>query len=159
MRSGYNKVGFFCVLGLFFCLAGCAFFSPKTKLIELPGVVNVHLQTTQNANNNSPIAVSLVLVYDKKLFSTVKALSAKKWYASYRQLLYDNPRGLIIKNWELMPGQLIHYSFNPERRKQIVGILVFANYTDKGQYRQGVFGFSTLNVFLKEKTFSLKTIV
>lgn len=138
---------------ILFSLSACSLFTQKTRFIELPNEVNIHLNASYDVNKNSPVHVFLVLAYDKALLAKIKGLSAKIWSENYKQILNDNPRGLIIKNWEVIPGQQVFYKLQPINRRRIVGILAFANYQTKGSHRKSVLAFSKLTVNLKDKNY------
>src|SRR5204863_559014 len=60
---------------------------------DLPelSIESVSIYAAPDANQNSAIAVDLVLVYNQELLKTIGAMSAAKYFASSKQLLLDNP--------------------------------------------------------------------
>lgn len=96
---------------------------------------SVAIYTAPDANQNSAIAVDLVLVYNQELLKTLGQMSALKYFAASRQLLLDNPSLLDIWHWELVPGQVVE-NFSPAQDKgDAYGAYVFANYLTAGDHR------------------------
>lgn len=104
---------------------------------DLPelSIESVSIYAEPDANQNSAIAVDLVLVYNQELLKTLGKMSAAKYFASSKQLLLDNPTLLDIWHWELVPGQIVE-NFKPEQDKgDAYGAYVFANYLTPGDHR------------------------
>ena len=58
-----------------------------------------------DANDQSPIPVELVVVYDEEVLPLLLELTARQWFEGRQQLLLDHPRGIRSYLWELVPGQ------------------------------------------------------
>lgn len=98
-------------------------------------VESVSMYAEPDANQNSAIAVDLVLIYNQELVKTIGKMSAGKYFASSRQLLLDNPSLLDIWHWELIPGQIVD-DFSPTQDKgDAYAGYVFANYLTPGDHR------------------------
>lgn len=96
---------------------------------------SVSIYTDPDANQNSAIAVDLVLVYDQNLTNTLGKLSASKYFDGLNQLLLDNPTLLDVWHWELVPGQIVE-AFQPQQEKGYAwAAFVFANYLTPGDHR------------------------
>lgn len=104
---------------------------------ELPelSMQSVSIYAQPDANQNSAIAVDLVLVYNQELLKTVGKMSAGKYFASSKQLLLDNPSLLDIWHWELIPGQIVDNFVPPQDKGDAYGGYVFANYLTPGDHR------------------------
>jgi type VI secretion system protein len=96
---------------------------------------SVSIYADPDANQNSAIAVDLVLVYDLELVNTLAKLSASKYFSMSKQLLLDNPTMLDIWHWELVPGQIVD-NFTPDQEDgDAFAAFVFANYITDGDHR------------------------
>ncbi|HEY0006756.1 MAG TPA: hypothetical protein VGB17_18380, partial [Pyrinomonadaceae bacterium] len=71
--------------------------------------LDLRVDVAQQANNNNPIAVDLVLVSDKKLLKELLKLSAAEWFEKRHQFRLDYPKetGLNAGSWEWVPGQVV----------------------------------------------------
>lgn len=117
-------------LPIIFGLAACTI----EDLPELE-VQSVSIYAEPDANQNSALAVDMVLVYDQELLKIIGQMSATKYFASVRQLLLDNPSLLDIWHWELVPGQIVS-DFTPNQDKgDAYGGYIFANYYTAGDHR------------------------
>jgi len=56
------------------------------------GALPFHVTIAPDANENSAIAVDLVVVYDAKLADELLKLPAAKWFAGKEQFARDHPR-------------------------------------------------------------------
>lgn len=104
---------------------------------ELPelNINSVSIYATPDANQNSAIAIDLVMVYNIELLKTIGKMSAAKYFTSVRQLLIDNPLLLDIWHWELVPGQMVVGFAPPQDKGPAFGAYVFANYLTPGDRR------------------------
>ncbi|MCA9544144.1 MAG: hypothetical protein KC613_07125 [Myxococcales bacterium] len=87
------------------------------------------LRAEQDANENAPIAVSVLVVYDEGVFSELSRLSATEWFQQRDQYMKDNPDHISfdIVGWEVMPGQEIKELAVDLQARKAKG-LVFADY-------------------------------
>lgn len=87
------------------------------------------------ANRNTPIAVDLLLVRDKKVLEAVQELEARSWFSKDReQYVRDFPEAFELRSWEWVPGQPIaalEVEIPPGIRKAVV----FADYFAPGAHR------------------------
>jgi type VI secretion system protein len=99
--------------------------------------VRVHISPA--ANKNNPIAVDLVLVRDKKLLKELMKMSAKDWFEQRHQVQLDYPKetDLVAGSWEWVPGQAVILDRLPVPL-EIVGGVVFANYSTDGPHRAAI---------------------
>lgn len=87
-----------------------------------------------DANNNSPVLISVVLPKSQPLFKKLLDLTAKQWFTQREQLLRDHRRDLEETYFEFIPGQQV-----PEINRKVAssvsqGIL-FVNYQTPGSHR------------------------
>ncbi|ODT84891.1 MAG: hypothetical protein ABS69_01740 [Nitrosomonadales bacterium SCN 54-20] len=109
-------------------LSGCSLWQPTVKL------KSVQLEVTENANDNSPIAVDFVAVHDPELLKTLQSLTAGQWFSNKSQILLDYPK-LKIWTLELVPGSLLETEDIPLSGKKALGLLMFAGYSGEGAHR------------------------
>lgn len=124
-KSFLKKFSIFVTLSL----SSCANFIQPELSIQ-----SVSIYTDLDANQNSAVAVDLVLVYDDQLVKTFSSLSASKYFSSSPQLLLDNPSLVSIWHWELVPGQTVQ-DFQVQQNADAYAGFVFANYLTPGDHR------------------------
>lgn len=110
----------------------------------------VSIYTDIDANQNSAIAVDLVIVYDEEVEKTLGKLSAAKYFASSKQLLLDNPTLLDIWHWELVPGQIVQNFEPPQEQGDAYAAYVFANYLTPGDHRLKVAPSGVVKILLQK---------
>lgn len=120
-------------------------------------LVNVHV--SESANDNSPVAVDLLLVHDEERLKSLLALSARDWFAKREQIHRDNPEapGFEVWSWEWVPGQTIselELPLNPDA----VGGILFANYFSPGEHRVGFPANRDIEVRLLKNDVQLKPL-
>jgi type VI secretion system protein len=122
---------FACVVCAPVCLTACF-----PKVIRTTSKLTVKVDVSARANNNSPVALDLVLVKDKKLFKELMKISAAEWFEKRSQYRLDYPKeiGLSAGSWEWVPGQVVTIEPIPFKFK-VAGGLVFANYLTPGAHR------------------------
>jgi len=63
------------------------------------GQVDVTVEIADNANQNSPIAVDLIVVYDEKLMEQLLGMTAGDWFARRSQIRRDYLDGAGFDSW------------------------------------------------------------
>lgn len=121
-------------MGLCLCIGMCLPSCTNDLLPEL-SIDTVSIYTESDTNQNSAIAVDLVLVYDQELAKLLSQMSAAKYFDSSKQLLLDNPTLLDIWHWELVPGQIVQNFSPPQEEGDAYAGFVFANYLTPGDHR------------------------
>jgi type VI secretion system protein len=107
----------------------------------LPNVrVRLQVNVAPNANDNRPIPVDLVFVWDKALAKQLDELTAKAWFDRKPQIRRDDPNGktFTAREWEWVPGQAvpnIAIEVPAASRRWPQRIFVFANYRAAGPHR------------------------
>jgi type VI secretion system protein len=139
-----------------------AFFAFAIVGSAVPGAfgqseLRMKVEVSPDANNSNPVAVDLVLVKDNALLAELKKLSATDWFENRRQYLLDHPEetGLRAGTWEFVPGQPI----NPVRinvEPEIMGGIIFANYSTPGAHRAAIDPRKSLTVVLGAKDFTVR---
>ncbi|MGK3989126.1 hypothetical protein WME99_39135 [Sorangium sp. So ce136] len=118
----------------------------------------VEVRVAAQANQNSPIPVTLLAVYDKKLFERLSEMSAKQWYEQRYQLRRDFPGGDAFTEWEweFVPG----YTPPPAvvEIPRDANALVFANYRSPGPHRIRLGPHQRIRISLGEEDLSVTTL-
>lgn len=101
-----------------------------------PQALKVGVEAEPDANNNSPIAVAVLVVYDRGVMRELSKLSAADWFEQAEQRQRDNPdmRDFDVVSWEIMPGQRIKDLTMQLQGREAEG-LVFADYLAEGEHR------------------------
>ena len=121
-----NRIG---VIIFILCLSACS----NNPVVQTQGL---RLQAMPNVNQDRPISVDLVLVYDAHLIRALQKLSAKQWMLNKQQLKRDYPLSLRLWEWEPVPGETLPYFELPSKvTKKAAGILLFAGYDTPGLHR------------------------
>jgi type VI secretion system protein len=102
----------------------------------------VTLDASDDVNNNSPVAVDIVLVSDEAMLARIAELPASKWFAGREDLARTFPKALRYKSWEIVPGFRIEVNGETFAGPRVAGAFVFANYRDPGAHRVRIERFS-----------------
>lgn len=121
-----------CGLSVLMLVSACGVRVPLRPAGKLTMQVNI----SEQANNNNPVALDLVLVKDKKLYQQLMKISAEDWFKNRKQYQLDYPKetGLAAGSWEWVPGQVVKIDPMPMKSK-VAGGLIFANYFTPGAHR------------------------
>ncbi len=128
---------FFGGLIALFLIASLTACSLKTRTQALFGQkVKFEISIAEDANNNNPVAVDYVLVYNKELMDTLLKMPAREWFEKRGQFKRDYPgnEAFASWSWEWIPGQEVEIKKLPVKT-EAKGSLVFANYFSKGDHR------------------------
>lgn len=126
-------------------LASCSSISTPSASLTM---ASVSMYAEPDANQNSALAVDLVIVYNAALLGTLSQMSAKTYFAASKQLLLDNPTLLDIWHWELVPGQIVQNFQPPQNKGEAFGAYLFADYHTPGDHRVRVTPDGILNILL-----------
>lgn len=111
-------------LALLLLVAACAAARPI-------GLDTVSIRAAPDANGNGAVAVDVVLVTRLGAGDQVAKLAATEWFRRKQQLIRDNPDGLSVMSWELVPGQ----SISAPVHRSALDAYVFASYASPGDHR------------------------
>jgi type VI secretion system protein len=115
-------------------------------------ISSVTLVEDPRGNNNSPVAVDLLMIDDATLAETIVKLNASDWFARREQFARDYPKALFVASWEVVPGQRIPEA---EIGRKAIAVLVFANYATPGAHRARITDQKDLRIDLGEKDFAV----
>lgn len=125
--------------GVALALGGCSMLGlsgEKAKWSE------VTFTASDDANNNSPVAVDVVLVSDPAMLARLAEMPASKWFAAREDLVSTYPKNLRYRSWEIVPSQHVDVSGDVFAGSRVAGAFVFANYQDPGAHRARIEHFS-----------------
>jgi len=119
--------------------------------------IHVKVDISENANNNSPIALDVLLVYDEALLAELIKMPSKEWFEKREQIKRDYPEGtgLDYWGWEWVPGQKVPVQSLPLKPKAKGGI-IFANYFCPGEHRFSIDPFKDFIIRLQEESFTVE---
>lgn len=98
------------------------------------GELPIEVIISPGANEDSALAVELIVAYDEKIVEELLKMPARKWFASREQFFRDHPEKIDHWKWEWAPGQEVaplevSYGIGAKR------VVVFADYLVPGDHR------------------------
>jgi type VI secretion system protein len=102
--------------------------------------LQLRVQVAADVNDDRPIPVDVVFVWDKATAVKLDALTAKDWFEKKAAMRRDDPkeRTFTAREWEWVPGQEvpdIDLNVPAASRQWLRAIFVFANYRTEGPHR------------------------
>ncbi len=118
------------------------------------GDLHIEVFVDPRLNQDSPVAVELVLFEDKKLVPEVAELDARDWFRIREQFYRDYKKGLQTPPtlWEWVPGQPVEPLVVKIQSGVKEGFL-FANYMTPGSHREQIDPRKHFTLRLGEKGF------
>ncbi len=120
-------------------LCACGTISNVMSLVGIKGTrlawKEVVIAASDGANQNSPVAVDIVLVLDEGSIDKLAGLTAPKWFAGRTDLLRTYPGTISFKSWELTPGQTLRLPGSVFGSPNVAAVFVFADYLAPGEHR------------------------
>lgn len=117
-------------------LAGCSLLPDVTSFFG--GQMRLAVEVDSALNDDSPVAVETLIVYDAKLVDQLTALTAAQWFERREQFLRDHEQGALDHwLWEWVPGQRVADQ-RLDFRVGAQAAVVFAGYLTPGDHRQRV---------------------
>jgi type VI secretion system protein len=102
----------------------------------VPEWTSIVLLAGDDANQNSPVAVDLVLVGDQALIDTLITMPASRWFAGRADLLRTFPGALTVRSHEVVPGQSLRLGESAWAGRKSLAAFVFADYLVPGEHRE-----------------------
>ncbi|MCW5651892.1 MAG: hypothetical protein KIS62_19265 [Ramlibacter sp.] len=123
-------------------LSACGAVGKVMNLVGFKGTrlawKEVTISAAPGANQNSPVAVDVVLVMEEGAIDKVAGLSAARWFASRSDLSRTFPGEFSYKSWEVTPGQTLRLPGATFGSPSVVTVFVFADYLAPGEHRMRV---------------------
>jgi type VI secretion system protein len=139
------------ILAVVVALSGCGSFARPGGIKTGEIIVTAAL----DANENSPVAVDVVLVYDPAVIEKLVSLPAATWFAEREQFLRDAPDGIDVLRHEIVPGTTQTITVSNVQRLKASGAVIFVNYLNDGEHRLRIDALETVRLqLLKEKFIS-----
>lgn len=140
-------------------LVGCGI--PKTVAKKVArtahvssGQLSLQVAVSSGVNQNSPVAVDVLLIRDKSFLKTAQGLSANDWFLKKAQFERQFPKGMEVKSWEWVPGQSVApISFVVPVDTQ--GAMIFANYASAGPHSAPLPMSGKVALFLDDDDFTI----
>ncbi len=145
------------VLTLGFTLSACGMVKATKSLFG--GNYPLEVWISEDLNQNSPIAVEVVIVYDKSTLDKLVEMSARDWFAKRDQLAKDLADKVDLWPFEWVPRDDLEtpldypLELNLPYRIGANGRVVFADYYSPGQHRLVVDPYKPLRLRFEEGGF------
>jgi type VI secretion system protein len=120
------------VVGLVLTILSGCFSAPKVLTRDIT------IEVAPEANDNSPIAVDLVLVYSDVALSRVAAMAPGEWFERRGDILAAFPQEVTVMRWEVVPGQRLRRMALPDNVHGAAGALLLARYNARNAQRESV---------------------
>lgn len=136
------------------CLASACSLPGKVRS-AFGGELPIQISVAPHANENTPIAVDLLVVYNQKLLDELLKLPATDWFAKREQFQKDHPDDLLVEKWEWIPGQEVptqSVSYRPGAKK----VVLFADYVTEGEHRATVDPQKPFRLVLGDRDFQVE---
>lgn len=146
-------------LAVLSALAGCGvskgLMHKATRVAHVSsGKLSLQVAISSTANQNSPVAVDVLLIRDKTFLKTAQSMSASDWFAKKMQLQRQNPKAMEVKSWEWIPGQdVAPISFVVP--VDVQAAIMFANYGTGGTHSAPLPTSGKVSIFLDDEDFTV----
>ena len=121
------------------------------------GMLPVQVTVAPDANEDSPVAVDLVVLYDKKLLDELLKMPASQWFTGKAQFLADHGRQVGVQGWEWVPGQKVA-PLSIDYKAGAKQVVLFADYHSVGEHRAVVQPQQPFRLILAEREMTLEKI-
>jgi type VI secretion system protein len=118
-------------LALALLLGGC---SLVPDWINGMSISHMTIVTEAGANQNTAIAVDLVMLSDKEAAGAILKLSAREWFDRRAGFERDYPDGVKVQSWEIVPGQALRDA-DVDSPSGMKAAVIFALYDSDGPHR------------------------
>ena len=116
----------------------------------------VDIIANPKTNNNSPVAVDVVLVNDDTVLQKLTAVPAAEWFDKRTQFQLDAPNQIqVVRSLEIVPGARESVDLSWEERRKAYGGLAFINYPTPGDHRLRIDQLEQIRIELLDKNFRL----
>jgi type VI secretion system protein len=112
---------------------------------------------SEKLNDDNPVAVELIIVYDEDLLDRLLKMPAKEWFEKRAQIRRDyfKDTGFESWEWEWVPGQKVPDQHLPLRPRALAGV-IFADYLSPGEHRARIDPYEDITINLGWRGFDVK---
>lgn len=134
-------------------LSGCktGLFPPRVNLNDITLIAQA------KANDDSPVAVEIVIVRDEALAAKLQETTASQWFETRNAFQTTYPKEIQTWYYELPPGKQLTVHPTEFSGKSAYALLLFANYRNNQPNRLRLDPYSKATVLLSEKEIKLMT--
>jgi type VI secretion system protein len=147
----------FCLMLASWATIGCGVthVAQKAKrLVRLSGgKLSMQFTISQAANGNSPVAVDVVLIRDKKFLKTAQDMTASEWFTKKAALRRRHRKTLEVRSWEWVPGHPIDPVVLAVPLK--AQAMIFANYASAGPHSALLPADGKVSIALEDQDFTV----
>ncbi len=143
---------------LLLCLAAASCGLPNRARSMFGGQIPpIPVTISADANEDSPLAVELIVTYDDKVLDELLKMPARKWFEGREQFLRDHPEKIDSWKWEWTPGQPVAdlevaYGIGARR------VVVFADYLLPGDHRATADPQQKIRIVLGESELAVEVV-
>ena len=134
------------------------------KALKPPGLpkksnqkFTMQINVADNANQNEPIPMDLVMVLDKKAVQQVAKLSSKDWFDRRVQVERDYPGKIMVSSWEWAPGQHVG-PISVDVSPNFKAGFLFTSYANESDHRAVIDVRSPIVINLQAEDFSVMAL-
>jgi len=113
----------------------------------------VRFKVSPKVNQDSPITVHLIIIYDDGVMGQVSGMTAEQYFEGESQLRKDHANDIDIVTWEIVPGQEVDDETIAMTKAYGKGAFVFARYSTPEAHREGITDEQEITIHLDEKDF------
>jgi|GEM_PF-2259406 len=118
---------------------------------------SVYIQSSVDSNNNVPVALDIVFVFNDKAAEVLSALSGPDWFINKKRLLLRYQKNLVVSEQEVVPYTAEYVLILPKNYFNAVSVYLFANYLDQdGQYQADLTQYKVLKITLNRQNYLLE---
>ncbi len=115
---------------------------------------NFYLIATEDANQNTAVAVDVVFSGNAELTKSLATMPAAQYFEIRHQLLRDYPHQMMVVTWEIVPGQTLEEHLT-DAQEGINQVFLFANYKAPGVHRMTLNPVPNLVIYLGRTDFQV----
>lgn len=158
------------LLVLLLCLSGCQTTALVSNKVDraIASIVpfydfnktrlsSISIQSSANSNQNSPVAVDIVFIFDNKTAQVLSKLNGPDWFANKQSMLLQYQHQLALTQLEIVPQTPSQKVILPKYYFEAVNVLLFANYQSQaGQYQADITQYHQLKIRLNKHHYVLQ---
>ncbi len=144
------------ILFAIFMFMSCGIVARTQSILGIDS--KLYVDVRDNINDDSPVALDLVIVKNEDLLKILLNMTAKEWFGKREQIKRDFMEGIEMNclSWEWVPEREILLYAIPVVPKA-KAIVIFANYFSPGEHRLRVDPFSDVKITLLENEFTAES--